>query len=123
VIKTTHKHRSHHYWAFNYRIVRNFAFVEGNGEWRKSSTLVEDLITVERYRELLAEMRAAAEEKARKRSKCKGGLIAKHKKSKKVVNFDSIDEAVTAGFKKFYIKACIQGDSKSHMGYVWRLAA
>ena len=123
MIKTTHKHCSHHYWAFNYRIIRNFAFVEADGEWRKSSVMFEDLITIERYQELFAEMRASSEEKARKRAECKGGLIAEHKKSKKVVHFDSIDQAVTAGFAKFYIKACIQGDSKSHKGYVWRMAA
>ena len=85
--------------------------------------LVDDLITVERYQELFDEKRAAAKEEARINAECKGGLVAEHKQSKKVVHFDSIDQAVTAGFAKFYIKACIQGDSKSHKGYVWRLAA
>ncbi len=123
MIKTTHKHRSHHYWAFNYRIIKNLVFVEANGEWRKSSVLVDDLITADRYQELFDAKRASAKEKARINAECKGRLIAEHKQSKKVVHFDSIDQAVTAGFAKFYIKACIQGDSKSHKGYIWRKAA
>ncbi|MCJ8337599.1 MAG: hypothetical protein MJK10_03930 [Pseudomonadales bacterium] len=116
---TTHKHSDSNFWSFNYRVIRGLVFVEINGEWRKSNITQNKLITLVEHQAVLAKIKA----KQIKKKEDATALVAEHKKSKKILNFESFCAATQAGFSRFYIRACIQGDRKSHLGYVWRKAA
>lgn len=115
----THKHQCSEFWTFNYRIAKGLVFVERDNEWIRSTVKANELITLEEH----AILALRANDKPKQEFKVSGSLIAEDSKKEISVSFSTLEEAVSAGFKKFNIKQCLLGKNKTHKGFVWREAA
>lgn len=117
--QVTHKHKDASLWINDYLVFRGLVFVKRDNEWIRSTAEESELITIEEYHIFMAKKDRVAS----RDPNALNGLIAEDTKNEIVLRFNSFDEAVNAGFKRYSIGQCLQGNNQTHKGYAWREAA
>ena len=105
----THEHVSKAFKGFKYLVTNNRAYMLIDNSWKRSTIDLKDLRPIG----------TGVEEPALTKSLL---LIARNKATNKEILYNSISEAVSAGFSRTSISQCLSGDQNLHKGYEWRAA-